>query len=213
MNISHDLRTPLTAIRGYLDLLEREEKSAAVTRYLAFIENRTQALTQLTEELFRYSVIMSADHTLCLEATSLNRALEESVAAFYAALTARGVVPVIRMPERQITRMVDPAALSRVFSNILGNALKYSDGDLEITLRDDGMLTFANTAANLDEVQVGKMFDRFFSVEAARNSTGLGLTIARTLVEQMHGAITARYADNRLQIDLQFPAAPAGKAR
>lgn len=203
-NISHDLRTPLTAICGYLDLLEREEKSEAATRYLSLIENRVQALKQLTEELFRYSVILSTANDMNLEAVNINGVLEESVAAFYAALTERGITPTIQMPEKRIVRQLNRAALSRVFSNILSNVLKYSDGDLDISLRETGEITFTNAASKLDEVQVEKLFDRFFSVEAARNSTGLGLAISKTLVEQMNGAITAQYENSQLSICIAF---------
>lgn len=202
-NISHDLRTPLTAICGYMDLLEKEEKSEAVTRYLSLIANRTEAMKQLTEEFFRYSVILSAAE-MELEAVSINGALEESIAAFYGALTLRGIVPEIRITETPVLRRLNRGSLSRVFGNILNNALKYSDGDLEIQLRQDGEIIFSNTASKLDDVQVGRLFDRFFTVEAARNSNGLGLAISKTLVEQMGGVITARFQDSRLSIHIQF---------
>ena len=87
----------------------------------------------------------------------------------------------------------------------MNNAIKYSDGDLEITLSETGEITFANTASELNEVQVGKLFDRFYTVEAARKSTGLGLAIARTLIEQMNGSISAKYENNRLSICIFFP--------
>lgn len=203
-NISHDLRTPLTAICGYMDLLEREEKSEAVTRYLSLIENRTEALKQLTEELFRYSVILSTQEDMTFETVYVNGVLEESIAGFYGALTGRGITPVISMTENRIERNLNKAALSRVFSNILGNALKYSDGDLEIILRDDGEILFSNTASGLNEVQVGKLFDRFFTVEAARNSNGLGLAIAKSLVEHMGGEILASYVESKLSISIIF---------
>lgn len=203
-NISHDLRTPLTAICGYLELLEREEKSDDVARYIGFIENRTHALKQLTEELFRYSVIISTAEDMRYEKVDLNRALEDSIAMFYAALTERGITPTICMPEARIFRTLNKAALSRIFSNLMNNALKYSDGDLDISLSDSGEIIFTNTAAALNEVQVGKLFDRFFSVEAARNSTGLGLAISKTLVEQMNGTITAQYKNKKLSIRIVF---------
>lgn len=202
-NISHDLRTPLTAICGYLDLLEQEDKSEAVTRYLAFIENRVQAMKQLTEELFRYSVILSTED-LEMEEVCLNAALEESLAGFYAALTERGITPTVQMPEERVVRRLNQAALSRVFGNILSNALKYSDGDLDVALLDGGEVIFTNAASRLDEVQVGRLFDRFFSVEAARDSTGLGLAIAKTLVERMGGTIAAGYCAGRLMIRICF---------
>ncbi len=204
-NISHDLRTPLTAVRGYLDLLEREEHTENAARYLALIRNRADAMGQLTEELLRYSVTLSLEEDLPLEPLCLNDALEESLAAFYGALTARGITPDIRIPAAKVVRPLNRAALSRVFGNIMSNALKYSGGDLEVALLADGEAVFSNTAPGLNEVEVGRLFDRFFSVEAARNSTGLGLAIAKALVERMNGTIAAQYAGDRLEIRIRFP--------
>ncbi len=204
-NISHDLRTPLTAICGYLDLLEQEDQSEAVKRYLEIIRNRTEILAQLTEELFRYSVIVSSEGNTVKELVSIGSVLEESIAAFYTALNERGIVPDIQMPQCKVIRTLDRSALARVFSNLLNNAIKYSDGDLEITLSEAGEITFTNTASGLSEVQVGKLFDRFYTVEAARKSTGLGLAIARTLIEQMGGTISAKYENSRLSICIVLP--------
>lgn len=204
-NISHDLRTPLTAIYGYLDLLEEEELSGAARRYVDVIRNRAELLTQLTEELFRYSVIVTTEDGQSGTPVIINDALEESIAAFYTALRKRNIVPDIRMPETKITRTVDHSVLNRVFSNLLGNAIKYSDGDLDIFMSETGEITFANTASGLNEVQVGKLFDRFYTVEAARRSTGLGLAIAKTLVKQMGGSIRAEYEQGRLYIRILLP--------
>ena len=207
-NIPHDLRTPLTAICGYLDLLEEEEKPENVERYLAIIRNRSDMLIRLTEELFRYSVIHSREKELAREPVVINHVLEQSVAAFYTALREHSIIPRIQMPEEKVIRMLDGAALSRVCSNLIHNAIKYSDGDLDVTLEPTGEIMFANTAQGLDEVQAGKLFDRFYTVETARRSTGLGLAIARDLVEQMEGTITAEYEDGRLGIRLFFPDSP-----
>ncbi len=108
------------------------------------------------------------------------------------------------MSGKHVEKRLNREALSRVFGNLLNNALKYSDGDLEITLYDNGEITFANAASGLNEIQVGKLFDRFFTVEAARNSNGLGLAISKTLVEQMGGTIAADYCQGRLTIRIQF---------
>jgi len=204
-NISHDLRTPLTAICGYLELLEQEDKSETVERYLEIIRNRSEMLTQLTEELFRYSVIASSEESTLKEPVSVGGVLEESVAAFYTFLTEHGIIPLIQMPEDKVIRTVDRSALSRVFSNLLNNAVKYSDGDLDIILTEAGEITFSNTASGLNEVQVGRLFDRFYTVEAARRSTGLGLAIAKTLTEQMNGEISAKYENGRLSICVVLP--------
>lgn len=204
-NISHDLRTPLTAICGYLDLLEQEEKSTTIERYIEIIRNRADLLTELIEELFRYSVIISCERLVVREPIAINGILEESIAAFYTTLNKRGIVPNIKITQAKIVRSLDRSSLIRVFSNLLNNAIKYSDGDLDITLTDSGEVIFANTAPRLNEVQVGKLFDRFYTVEAARKSTGLGLAIARTLIEQMNGTISAKYENGRLSICIFFP--------
>lgn len=203
-NISHDLRTPLTAICGYLDLLQQEEKTEKTERYLGIIKNRVDLLTRLTEELFRYSVIISTGSNAPKESVVINSVLEESIASFYTALSERNITPNIKIPEEKVIRTLDRSALVRVFSNLLNNAIKYSDGDLDITLLKTGEIIFTNTASGLDEVQVGRLFDRFYTVEAARNSTGLGLAIARTLTQQMNGSISAVYANNKLSIKIIF---------
>ena len=121
-NISHDLRTPLTAIRGYLDLLEREDLPEDALRYLEQIENRMEAMTRLTEELFRYSLAADLPQ-LVLEETDLRRVLEESLVSFYANLGQRGIVPQIALPEEPVIRRLDPSAASRSFGNIIINIL------------------------------------------------------------------------------------------
>lgn len=204
-NISHDLRTPLTAICGYLELLEQEEKSVSVQRYIGVINNRTQLLKQLTEELFRYSVIMTAENDAVRETVSLNEMLEESISEFYTQLKEHHIIPKIQMPQSKVSRCLDRSALSRVFSNLLNNAMKYSDGDLEIHLSKTGEITFTNTASGLSEIEIGKLFDRFYTVETAKKSTGLGLAITRTLVEQMNGTIWAEYENGRLRICILLP--------
>ena len=203
-NISHDLRTPLTAICGYLDLLEQEPQSEKSGRYLAVIRERTDAMRSLTEELFRYSVITATADELDMQAVRLNDILEQSLAGFYGALSARGITPEIRMPEAAVIRELDAAALRRIFDNILSNAVKYSDGDLTIRLRPDGSVTFSNRASSLSRVQAERLFDRFYTVETARNSTGLGLSIAKLLTEKMGGTITAEYESGHLQICIGF---------
>ena len=153
-NISHDLRTPLTAISGYLDLLEKEEKSENVQRYLSQIQNRTEVLKNLTEELFRCSVVR-ASQDLKSECMDVVRVLEESLLSFYAAMQERGIQPLIELPDEPVLR-------------------------------------------DLDAVTGGKLFDRFYTVEASRNSSGLGLSIAKNLIERMGGTISAQYQDSKL---------------
>lgn len=203
-NISHDLRTPLTAICGYLDLLKREDTSETAARYIAMIEGRTEALKSLTEELFRYSILISVNDGAS-ERLRLNDILEESLLSFYGAMEGRGIHPTVQLSEDRVERTLNRSALSRVLDNILTNAIKYSDGDLSVTLSADGTIGFSNSAKRLSAVEVGKLFNRFFTVESGRGATGLGLSIARLLTERMGGTIAADYEDQTLRITLRFP--------
>ncbi len=207
-NISHDLRTPLTAIFGYLELLKKENISQETEDYLAVIEERANALKSLTEELFRYSLITSSSEDTNFEPVVLNRQLEESLSGCYAALTGCHIQPVVVMPETKVIRMLNSSALSRIIGNILSNAIKYSDGDLRITLCETGEITFENHASEMDSVQTARLFDRFYTVKNAKNSTGLGLSIAKILTEQMGGTINASYIDGVLRISLHFSDTP-----
>ncbi len=203
VNISHDLRTPLTAISGYLQLLQGQDLPPDTRRYLGQIESRTESMKRLTEELFRYSVVVSEEN-LAREPVDLRRAVEEALLSFYGALEGRGIEPQVRLPETPVIRQLDPAAVNRVLGNILTNALKYSAGDLEVTLEESGRLTFSNAAPGLDPVAAGRLFDRFYTVEAARNSTGLGLSIAKELTQRMGGSIGAELHGGTLTVWLKL---------
>lgn len=205
-NMSHDLRTPLTAICGYMELLKQEPLSDPARSYLDIIENRVQALKNLTEELFRYSVILSADFDTEKKTLSLNAALEETAAAYYGALKNAGIEPLISMPETEICRALNRQALMRILSNLMDNAVKYSKNNLSITLAQDGSITFGNQTDTLDELTAGRLFDRFFTVESGERSTGLGLSIAKTLTEEMGGSVKADFQNGFLSITLHFPA-------
>ena len=202
-NISHDLRTPLTAICGYLELLETEEMTDNTRRYVEQVANRTEALKALTEELFRYSVISSVSD-LSYEKVNVGRVLEDTLISFYGAFEQKNITPNISLPEGVIIRSLDKSALSRIFGNIISNAVKYSDGDFSVAMSDTGEITFSNTASELSSVDVGKLFDRFYTVDSARKSTGLGLSIAKLLTERMGGCISADYKGNTLSITLAF---------
>ena len=202
-NISHDLRTPLTAICGYLELLETEKMTDNTRRYVEQISNRTEALKALTEELFRYSVISSVSD-LNYEKVNVGRVLEDTLISFYGAFEQKNITPNILLPDGVMIRTLDKSALSRIFGNIISNALKYSDGDFSVTMSDAGEIIFSNTASELSSVDVGKLFDRFYTVDSARKSTGLGLSIAKLLIERMGGHISADYREKILSIMISF---------
>jgi signal transduction histidine kinase len=203
-NMAHDIRTPLTAIYGYLDMIENTDDPEKKSKYISIIRERTEIMKQLTEELFQYSMVVSDDKELELEDVFVNQVLEESISSFYPALTEKNIVPEINICSEKIYRRLNKQALSRIFANLLNNAVKYSDGDLKIKLLPTGEMVFENTAKALSSVKTEQLFDRFFTVKTSSNSTGLGLSIAKNLVERMNGSIAANYKDNMLKINIWF---------
>ena len=163
-----------------------------------------EAAVPLRRRLRELRMLLAATDEMRPETLALNDALEESLAGCYGALTARGITPRIEMPQAPVVRRLDREALHRVLDNLLANAVKYSDGDLYVRLGADGTIECANQAKNLSSVQVQRLFDRFYTVESARNATGLGLSIARLLTERMGGEIRAEYERDRLRILLRF---------
>jgi len=204
-NLAHDIRTPLTAICGYLSLLKRHEKSAEVERYLDIVEERSIYMKKLTDQLFGYMVVRSDDRKIKLEEVKVNQILENAIMNYSASLFECGIEPTIEITEKDVVRMLNSANLERVFSNLISNAIKYSRKDLYISLSDDGVIVFENTAPDLSQVDVENMFGRFNTVNTGRESTGVGLSIVRTFVEDMGGTIGADYHMGKLRIVICFP--------
>lgn len=203
-NISHDLRTPLTAISGYVELMKQEDVSENSKRYLEIISERTKTMCMLTEELFQYSVTTCKMDSLEEEVVCMNDIIEESIASYYYDLEKQKIIPTIQFPDEKVFRVLDRKAFRRICDNIISNAIKYSDGDLDIKLTSDGKLTFTNSAKELDGVKIKLLFNRFFTVQTARESTGLGLSIAKLLTEKMGGNISANYDNGKLSISICF---------
>ena len=207
-NASHDLRTPLTAIIGYLELAKGKMQAGEdITSYLDIIENRARYMKELTDELFEFSVVIGDNdrEELQTEEIEINRVLEDSIIDYYSVLSENGIEPLVEITEEPVVRFLNRHALERIFANLLNNAVKYSQGDLKITLAGSGEITFENYAPELTEIQVQQLFDRFYTVRTGRNSTGLGLAIARNLVTRLDGTIDAKRIEKNLVIRISFP--------
>ena len=205
-NISHDLRTPLTAIHAYLDLLEDEPDEEVRAEYLRRIKNRADVLTDLTGELFEYSKNTNGDYisSSSTDVTDLKRITEECFISFYAAFTGKGIEPEIILPDAPVKILCDKRSADRILENIIGNALKYADGGFKAEIKEDGTAIFSNPAPNLTAVQTAKLFDRFYTVSDGTDSTGLGFAIARELTLRVGGKIEADLKDGLLVITVKF---------
>ena len=203
-NISHDLRTPLTAIKGYIDLIQQENLSNKQKQYLKIVEKKSNELTELTEQLFDFSKTMDIGAKIEKEKCCMNEILEETLANMYHFFREKQINPKLEICEQKIYKDLDKHSIIRVFENILSNVCKYSNGDFTIVLNEKGMITFSNKATSLDATTVQKIFDRYFTVENAKKATGLGLSISKQLVELNGGEISAEYVKGYLRVQIVF---------
>ena len=203
-NISHDLRTPLTAIKGYVDLIEQEKLSNNQKKYLKVIQKKSNELTELTGQLFEYTKLMDIDVKIKKEECCINEILEETLVSYYSIFKEQNIIPNISICSTKVYKIVNKISIIRVFENILSNVIKYSNGDLKVEMQENETITFSNKATSLDETTVQKIFDRYFSVENAKESTGIGLSIAKQLVELNNGSIKAEYVNGYLIIEIKL---------
>lgn len=201
-DISHDLRTPLTAINGYIELLGEEQLNEKQKEYVKIIDNKTNELTSLTEQLRDLSVGMDLERKYKKETCCINDLLEETIASYYNSFKEKNIVPNINICEKKIYKNIDKDMIIRVFENLISNIIKYSDSNCNIILQDDGKIYFINKASKLDVTTVRKIFDRYYTVENMKKYSGLGLSIAKQLVEMNGGTITAKYIKGELYIEI-----------
>ena len=203
-NISHDLRTPLTAIRGYLDLIEKEKLENKQLEYLKIIDSKVKDLTELTEQLFDFSKGIDIYNEVERKNICINNILEDSIVSFYALFKEYNISPKIEICEEKVVRLLNENMLKRIFENIISNAIKYSENDFNIKLESNGMIEFSNKTNLLNTTSLEKIFDRYYTVKNAQKSNGIGLSIAKQLVELSGGKIKAKYENNYLIIEIRF---------
>ena len=203
-NISHDLRTPLTAIKGYLDILDKKNFTKEQIKYFNIINTKVNDLVNLTEELFNYSKILDKAYLIKKEQVCLNIVLEEVLCSYYDLFKNNNIIPKIDITSNKIIKEIDLICFKRIIENIISNLLKYSNKSIYIKLDNTGSITFINKTKKLDKVSVGKIFDRYFTVESSKKSNGIGLSIAKELVILNNGEITAKYINNKLIIKIVF---------
>lgn len=186
------------------DINEQMERLRKEKKWIAVIKERTENLKFFTEELFAYSLAYSEIDDLRLETICLNDELANNLANFYGAFKSAGIEPELNFTESVIKRRVDKKAFECIINNLLNNALKYAIGDILVELNDDGSIVISNKTDKMTEVDVERLFERFYTVETANGGTGLGLSIAKMLVEKMNGRIEAGLKGEYLFIKVIF---------
>ncbi|WP_151735572.1 sensor histidine kinase ['Paenibacillus yunnanensis' Narsing Rao et al. 2020] len=217
-NISHDIRTPLTSILGYIQLLEPESITPEEKReYVAYAKNRTKRLQSLLGDFFELSVIESLDYPLQTEKLNMTALLSDILVGLYDSFNEQGITPDIRLPGDHVYIYADESAVRRVVENLLVNTLKHAGGGVEICFTAQGEaaeLTIANDAKALAGSDVSLLFDRFYTADRTRSaqSSGLGLSIAKSLMIKMEGALTAELDGERLTMVCRWKAGSGGPA-
>ncbi|MDU1320339.1 MAG: HAMP domain-containing sensor histidine kinase [Clostridium botulinum] len=209
-NMSHDLRTPLTSIIGYiqflkLDNISKEEKN----EYLNIAERRAKVLESLLNDFYELSLIESLDYELNLEKLNINKILQGLILGKYADFMNRSIEPNIKIPKENIYIIAEEKSLERVIDNLLSNTIKYAKDNVDISLEEDDntvLLKVSNNIINLTSQDVENIFDRFYMADKTRSGkgTGLGLAIAKGLVEKMNGNIRANMKDDIFSIYCTF---------
>ncbi|MNW45979.1 Sensor histidine kinase YycG [compost metagenome] len=203
-NISHDIRTPLTSIFGYIQLLEAESITPEEKlEYVAIVKNRTRRLQALLNDFFELSVIESLDYPLQNEKLGMTVLLSEILVGFYDSFNEINITPDIRLPEENVSVYADESAVRRVVENLLVNTVKHTTGHVEISFkrqRETADLTIVNDAKELAGSDVNLLFDRFYTADRTRSSqaSGLGLSIAKSLMDKMGGTLTAELDGEKL---------------
>ncbi len=207
-NMSHDLRTPLTSIMGYVyllndDKLDKEERK----EYLKIIEKRSLVLNDLITNFYGLSRIQADQYEIKLEPVNLELVLGEIIAAFYETLDYKFGEPEINIEEGLGPVLGDKQALNRIFTNLIENIIKHGEGEVKISLKKKNkyiVMEFSNKAEELEPKDVNRIFEKFFTKDRMRTgqNTGLGLAIVKLLVEKQGQKIEAKKVGNRLVINI-----------
>ena len=201
-NISHDLRTPLTSMLGYLKIMDTSNLNVEEREDLGTVIRKAERLQELIHQFYDFSRLTAQDYPLDLESIDVIKILREVIADSYTELSAKQLDVMVQLPETEVTILGNKDALKRVFQNLLQNAGRYAVSTLVVSvveMEKQVSICFKNDTKNITEQEVEKIFERFYTVDKARSngSTGLGLTIAKEFMEKMGGSIEAGVEDGK----------------
>ena len=206
-DIAHDLRTPLTVVKGNLQLLSGEKLSPEGRRYLEVSSRKADTLKSMVDEFFELSVLESDDRAAELKNVDIVAFLMQFILDHETMIRDRGLTPEIDLPERAVFVNANEELLSRVFSNLLTNICKYAKESFSISVSaEEGRVTLSNRISSSDDIDAGHIFDRTYRADKARRegSAGLGLYIAKLLMERQGGSISAEVREGRIIFSLNF---------
>ena len=208
-NLSHDIRTPLTSLDGYFQLLQQSDSEEERRKYAGIIRSRIASLKEMLEELFTYTRLQDADYELETEHIDFGKCVCNTVFSFYDEFQGRGIEPEVDFSSERLFVRGNVEAVHRAVQNLIRNALVHGHTGISLELyRDRGKAVFRcyNDVEHPEEIDIKQVFSRFYKADSARThtSTGLGLSIAKGLVERMGGEIRARVEGERFTVEIIF---------
>lgn len=228
-SLSHDIRTPLTSLDGYFQLLADSDSREEQERYIGIIKERINSLKEMLEELFLFTKLKNTSYQLDLVSCDLNRIVKDTIFSYYEEWKRKSIEPEIYLPEGTVMFMGNEQALRRIVQNIIKNGLEHGEDSIkicmtvtskkkglvkepiqDITQSDRGgkiTLLISNPVSNQEQIDVNRVFERFYKADTLRStsSTGLGLPIAREFVLRMNGRIEAFVQGNEFGVKIDFP--------
>ena len=209
-NLSHDIRTPLTSMDGYFQLLLESDSPTERNRYLSIIQSRIKSLGDMLEELFTFDRLQDADYQLPTERIDFARCIFDTVFSFYEEFRKKGIEPAADFCDGHLFVTGNEEALRRAVQNLIRNALVHGHENFILKLyEEDGQAVFrcANQVEHPEEIDITRVFGRFYKADSARTHTsaGLGLSIARELTERTGGQIRAQLSGNLFEVEIRYP--------
>ena len=212
-NLSHDIRTPLTSLDGYFQLIEECNNMDDQKRYLGIIHERIYSLNEMLEELFTFTRLKNESYKFELEPCCINKILKETVFSYYDDWIEINIQPEIKITEELLFVNANKQALRRVIQNVIKNGLDHGEKKIKIELfneYDQAVLRISNRVINPQEIDAEHVFDRFYKADTARSrtSSGLGLSIAKEMIMRMKGETGARIDGDEFVVWMRFLIVP-----
>lgn len=208
-NLSHDIRTPLTSLDGYIQLMNEAKTDEEREQYMAVVRNRITNLKNMLEELFTFTKLQNDNYEFEMSKLDYSKLVFDTTLSFYNDFKEKNIEPEIEFDEEKVSVMGNEGAVTRVLQNIIKNALTHGTKKLKLRMwQQDGKVHFtcANGVENPEEIDIDMVFTRFYKADVARSkkSSGLGLAIAKGFVERMKGDIKASLVDDEFSIEVVF---------
>ena len=208
-NLSHDIRTPLTSLDGYFQLLAQSDSEEEQRHYIEVIQSRISSLKDILEELFTYTKLQNEQYELKMETVDFGKCVYDTVFSFYDEFQTKGLEPEIDFCEENILIEGNTEAIRRILQNIIKNALVHGSQKIRMKLFSENnhiIFLCENDLENPGDIDIKKIFSKFYKADTARtsNTTGLGLSIAKSLVERMDGTIIAEIENDMFLIRVIF---------